>query len=375
MINNMAFSNLINIIVFLVCLFVLVKYKKYGLIVLVCVLTLTTYIVYLPFIRALMSLFNLLTIFLVMKNAKLKYIYLSYGFLFVIVLPTFIFLSALEPVPLHSISLLSHDKLNHLVIQYDGDTPYLYDQALNQVITTNPKNKAFYPVYLKVYDQHYIVIFSQDKHKTYEHGYFYQNQLRDNPNEDHLMLIHKESGKMQSMYDIEMVGRNIVLKDIMIRERFLAIPFTYHHERLISFYRTYIIEDMMFTSWTNSNLIGLNAVTNPHMTGYALSKDGLFVYTNSHGEVDLFRISYTITKNEYSRTITSGPNYIVRNYLEEETHFIAGEFAVYDEIYFYSIDGNVYQIELSGNLRLVVENVLIEDWRTSLDLWVNENVS
>jgi hypothetical protein len=365
---DLAFSNIINVVFFVVCFVLLLKQKRYGMLVVISAFFAFNYMFR---INTLVQMFYLgaliLFIVLAIKKVMKTYIYVSVSLILGFAIGAMILISATSPIPIAQIQQMSESQLFALVIQYEDEEPYLYDLEHKKVITPEFKIEKFYPVYLKSYENHYIVIYSQNKQKSYASGFYHQNHLRDNPDEDHMMLIHKESGKVRLMYDVETVGRYIALNEIAISEKLIAVPLTFHHERLISFYSIYIIEDMLYSAWSRRSVLGFDVLEEPHITGHALSKDGLFLYTNSFGEVDIFRISYVITRTDNSISITYGLNNEVRNNLIEETYLIEGEYVVYDDIYFYGIDGNVYQIQLNGDLKLILEDVAREDWKQILD--------
>jgi len=365
---NLIFPNIINIFLFIVCFLMLLKRRQYGMLLVISAFLAFTYMIYInAFVRLMYLVMLFIFIVLAIKEVKKTYVYLSVSLAIGVAIGAMVLISVTSPMPIGQIQQMSDVKLYSLVIQYEDEEPYLYDLGLEKVITTEHKIKNFYPVYLKSYEHHYIVIYSQNSQKSYNHGFFQQNHLRDNPHEDHMMLIHKESGKVRLMYDVETVGRYIALNEITISEKLIAVPLTFHHERLISFYSIYIIEDMLYSAWSRRSVLGFDVLEEPYITGHALSKDGLFVYMNSFGEVNIFRISYVITRTDYSVSITYGSNNQVRNNLIEETHLIKGEYVVYDDIYFYGIDGNVYQILLTGDLKLIIEDVAMSHWKEVLN--------
>lgn len=202
---------------------------------------------------------------------------------------------------------------NYLVYEDQSEVMYYYGE---EDVVTHYSN-LYHPIYLKEYEDIYVVVFSTDKDKKIEYNRFtiVDCQLLDHK-EDKLLVIERNTGEIFSIYDYYLVSKTINLESITLNSnKLLSYEVFLDHEEGISAVYGFFIDNENkeyyhpYYSIANTPDIALTHIhfysegDPSEITNYVITSKYI-IWTDSYGEAYGYyfsghqSIQYTAISNE-----------------------------------------------------------------------------
>ena len=225
-------------------------------------------------------------------------------------------------------------------------------------------------VYIKDLDPYYLVIFSEDKDRTYSDRFTLGDHERDRG--DLLYLIDKEDGYMYPVSSNELSGYEIDLTTFTVSDELVYYGVYLKYEDNISHYRyLYIPDDMTLEMYGNisfhnnrdaiwisgvqSGSVHLHTLGDPSNIELFDAREGRFVYIDTYGKI----ILGSYKKAEYDVTFSGS------DLLTGQTNILLGYYDIVNgKLYYVSNELNLYRFDSNYAPSVPIrENVTLDNWQ------------